>query len=214
MPKSLKNFVPVEGFDLYMVDPYGRVYSLYKKKLLKPYTSSFGYWKLVLYNEDEKVNKKIHRLVAAAFIDNPDTKPQVNHKNGNKKDNRVSNLEWVTTKENTHHAWETGLCSSVLTSKEVAVIWSRRNLPLEDTAKLFGVSRVNISRIYSGKIWAKEYAKYSPIFPNTRILTKENILYIKDNMSSVSKKTLANQFSVSTMTISRIINGVGKYSNV
>jgi hypothetical protein len=146
MPKTLKNFVPIVGFENYLVDPYGRVYSLYKKKLLKPYPIN-GYWKVVLYNEDEKVNKKIHRLVATAFIDNPDIKPQVNHKNGNKKDNRVANLEWVTIKENSHHAWDTGLSSGVLTPKDIGVIWSRRNLPLEETAKLFGVARVTISKI-------------------------------------------------------------------
>jgi hypothetical protein len=56
---------------------------------------------------------KIHRLVSMGFIENPNNKPQVNHKDGNKLNNHFNNLEWVTSKENAQHGWQNGLCESI-----------------------------------------------------------------------------------------------------
>lgn len=72
--------------------------------------NSYGYNIASLYNENGRSNFLIHRLVAQSFIDNPDNKPQVNHIDGNKQNNCVDNLEWVTSEENVKHAWKNGLC--------------------------------------------------------------------------------------------------------
>lgn len=68
-----------------------------------------GYVVTDLYQDGKRETRRMSRLVAEAFIPNPDDKPEVNHKDGNKLNNNVSNLEWCTKKENCRHAWDNGL---------------------------------------------------------------------------------------------------------
>lgn len=68
-----------------------------------------GYLEVHLYRDGIRSHKRVHRLVAEAFIPNPDNKPEVNHKDGNKCNNSVDNLEWVNKSENMTHAYQTGL---------------------------------------------------------------------------------------------------------
>ena len=82
-------------------------------RILKTQIDNNGYHRIRVTIERSKMSYKIHREVAKAFINNPDNLPQVNHKDGNKDNNSVSNLEWVTNKENAHHAIKNGLWDSV-----------------------------------------------------------------------------------------------------
>lgn len=78
-------------------------------KILKLYISKKGYLQVNLTKNRQSKTSSVHRLVATAFIQNPKNKPEVNHIDGNKQNNKIDNLEWVTSSENTIHAIKTGL---------------------------------------------------------------------------------------------------------
>ena len=101
----------ITDYPNYQVINLGNVKNIKTNKMLKPFVSN-RYLKVALSNNSEIKHFPIHRLVASAFIPNPDDKPQVNHKDGYKLNNNVENLEWVTKKENIRHAWNTGLCEN------------------------------------------------------------------------------------------------------
>ena len=95
------------------VSDLGRVKSnLRDGRILKTQKDNKGYHRLRMTIKRERYAFKVHRLVAQAFIPNPDNKPQVNHIDGNKDNNAASNLEWVTSMENAQHAIKTGLWKS------------------------------------------------------------------------------------------------------
>lgn len=91
--------------DNYEVSDYGRVRNIKRQNILKPQLNHKGYERVEIYGK----NYAIHRLVAKYFIPNTENKPQVNHKDGNKLNNCISNLEWCTNKDNALHAAKTGL---------------------------------------------------------------------------------------------------------
>src|SRR5690606_1521329 len=92
----------------YFISNFGRIYSAPYKKIMKTNIDRYGYEKISLKKLPQKHNT-VHRLVANHFIENPEQKPQVNHKDGNKLNNHVDNLEWVTAHENIRHSIEKGL---------------------------------------------------------------------------------------------------------
>lgn len=93
----------------YRIEKDGRIYSLRRNKYLIPKLNHDGYLRIQIWDKGKCSFVAIHRLVAQEYIPNPENKPFVNHINGNKRDNRVENLEWCTQKENIHHAFKTGL---------------------------------------------------------------------------------------------------------
>lgn len=107
---ELEEWRDIKGYKgLYQISNLGRVKNIKSGRNLMGGINSDGYYTVLLRKKLKAKSFKIHRLVAAAFISNPENKPQVNHKNGNKIDNKVTNLEWVTCKENVRHAWNNKL---------------------------------------------------------------------------------------------------------
>ena len=92
----------------YIVSNTGRVRRIGSDKDKVPKTNK-RYDQVDLYKDGKRTSKAVHILVAEAFVPNPDNKPEVNHKDGNKHNNHADNLEWVTHKENCEHAWVNGL---------------------------------------------------------------------------------------------------------
>ena len=107
---TIKNLKSIPGFSGYYVSKEGKVYSdkrLGKKIELKDSLTAAGYRKIALSNDDKVIKHfQVHRLIAQCFIKNPKNLPIVNHKNGEKDDNRISNLEWTDSKGNAKHYQE------------------------------------------------------------------------------------------------------------
>ena len=100
---EVETFVKIDGFDNYEVSNLGKVRNAKSGRVLKPQLNRSGYLMHGLYKNNKQKFLYLHRIIATAFIDNPDEKPQVNHIDENKLNNDLSNLEWCTKRENNVH---------------------------------------------------------------------------------------------------------------
>lgn len=162
--------IAIEGCEGYYACVDGHIWSnKYHKsqnqerelRKLVPFKNARGYFVIALTTSHNKRKTFIlHRLVAIAHIDNPENKPEVNHINGIKTDNRPCNLEWVTSSENKLHAYRTNLTTAVgerngqckLTEEQVLIIRADNRFQRIIAAE-YGVSRELISSIKRRKCW-------------------------------------------------------------
>lgn len=93
---NLSELKQIEGFPSYYITKEGKVFRV---KEINPCDTIYGYDEVALYENNKTSRRKVHRLVAETFLDNPEKFDTVHHKNGNKQDNRVENLEWIDNKE-------------------------------------------------------------------------------------------------------------------
>ena len=100
---EVETFVKIEGFNNYEVSNLGKVRNIKSGRILKPFLTKKGYLMHLLYKNNKQNHLLLHRIIATAFIDNPEEKPQVNHIDENKLNNDLSNLEWCTVRENNIH---------------------------------------------------------------------------------------------------------------
>lgn len=146
----------IDGFENYFIDKEGRVYNSKRNKYLKPYCDNLGYLQVALSKEGKLYHYRVHRLVATHYLEPIEGKPFVNHKNGNKKDNRLENLEWCTNRENMIHARATGRythkhkCAvDVYCKKTKAYLYTAESVA--SLAKLTGHNRKTLTAILKGE---------------------------------------------------------------
>ena len=96
------NFAKIDDFPNYVIHPCGTILRIHKNKTkeMKPSKMKKGYMHVTLYKDGKKKTSYVHRLLAIAFIPNPENKTDVDHINGVRDDNRLENLRWLTHKEN------------------------------------------------------------------------------------------------------------------
>lgn len=169
----------VAGFEgYYMISNLGRIKSLTRKitektgkvnilksRIIRQCVNDQGYWRFTANKDGKRKGLLQHRLIATAFIPNPENKPFINHKNGIRSDNRIENLEWCTHQENVDHSWRTGLNQNIgegnsvskLTLKDVLYIkkvyedkWGQQS----SLARMFNVTPSAIASVVKNKSWA------------------------------------------------------------
>ena len=118
----------IKGYEgLYKISSYGRVYSYHKRDTLKlNYNNKNGYYSVKLSKSNICKKFLVHRLVAESFIPNPNNYPQVNHKDENKQNNYVDNLEWCTAKYNCNYGGHNEKLSKSLKGRVINEDWKRK----------------------------------------------------------------------------------------
>jgi hypothetical protein len=150
MKEHWKDIVGFEGY--YKISNKGCVLSVRNDTVLKPVKNRGGYVAVDLFVNGNRFNRRIHRLVADAFISNPFGLPVVDHKDGNRENNNETNLRWVTQAQNLKHSYERTQRNSgnaKLTNKQVLEIRAA-DKPISVLIDMFGVSRMTIRRVKDG----------------------------------------------------------------
>lgn len=156
--ESKEIFKDIPGYEgKYQISNLGRIWSIGKQMYLKPKKSESGYLRIGLYAKNGKQKfESIHRLVALTFIPNPDGLPQVNHKDENKQNNCVENLEWISAKDNTNYGTRNARVSEKL-SKPVCQYslngeWIATYKSMREAEQITGIPNGRICRCCKGEL--------------------------------------------------------------
>ncbi|WP_313266499.1 HNH endonuclease [Sphingobacterium sp.] len=184
----LKKMHEIKGYSLYKVNKRGEIFRCKAKSFAKLSTYMVaGYHAVTLSQNGKRKIKHLHRILAETFIPNPKNKPCVNHIDGNKLNNNLSNLEWVTHKENIQHAWRTGLFSakseggrSFLKDEQVKFIRENRNkFSQKELASILNINPLIVHNVVNNKFYC-ELPK-----PNNPIVFRERSKMLFDDKTGV-----------------------------
>ena len=207
-----------EGQDTnYEISDYGQVRNKKTKKILKLQTSKDNYKTVVLSINKKPKNMRVHRLVAMTYIENPLNKPVVNHKDGNRQNNTVSNLEWVTSQENTIHAVNTGLMprtkekqvdqfdmdgNKIATYRSLNEAERQTGTPASKISDCCNLKR-NSSNLFQWRFHSDEYTRLPksdiPVTTRKRVARCDkdgNILQIYDSLGQAAKDVHGTQSAI------------------
>ena len=142
----------IKGYEgLYAITSCGKVWSYRAQKFLKPQKGKDGYLYVNLYKDEKGKKYAVHRLVAEAYIPNPDNKPQVNHKDENKEHNWIGNLCWATASENINYGTRN---ARVAEKNSISVYCEELNKvfpSINEAARQLGIDNSNIIKCCKGK---------------------------------------------------------------
>ena len=156
--EKVVTWADIPGFDNYEVSTEGHVRDKRTGVLRKEYENDDKYLMVWLENGLTKKKFRVHILVARVFIPNPEGKPEVNHKNLNRQDNRVENLEWTTHKENMEHSFKSNKSRNSNKAKKVKCVETGKVFEsYREAATSIGVTKDQISRAVKNKRKAGGY---------------------------------------------------------
>lgn len=199
----METWKDIKGYEgLYKISDKGRIKSYHtrgdrqkvgKEHYITPTKTTTGYYKIELMKEHKRRTYKLHRLIAIAFIPNPLKKPYINHIDGNKLNNSISNLEWCTQKENMNHAYKTGLIpKNTISKQEFYELYVVKHKGISEISK---ITHIGYNRV-------KEYLKLYGI--KRHIGRKYDIPIEKlkrDFESGLTNKEISNKYNCSTAII-------------
>lgn len=233
----------IKNYSNYSVDENGNIYSNVRKYVdknnipgkkyriikLKNSPMKNGYQRVTLYDDlGNKKTRLVHRIVAETFLTNKDNKPCINHKDGNKSNNEIFNLEWVTHKENRKHALLTGLAKGMngdshplhkIVSSDVKNIIKMiiNGIDNETIAKKYKLNSKYISLIRHKKRWKytinKHFPNYKPINSNKDVIIKDHTkssiplleqIKIISSLLSKTNKELSEEYNIDASVFSRV----------
>ena len=145
----------IKGYEgIYAITSCGKVYSYRRKKFLKTQKQKTGYLMVLLQKDNKIKNCYVHRLVAEAYLPNPNNYSDVNHKNELKTDNRVDNLEWCTHSYNLNYGTRMSHCYKAVYCVELNKTFNS----IKEAAQAFNLSYTNLSSCLNGRL--KTFAGY------------------------------------------------------